>query len=313
MSMAGVVRVGTRGSALALAQTGQTVAVLRKKFPKLKFTITVIQTTGDKLKTPLLASPDAKGLFTKELEEALLRHEVDFAVHSLKDLPTEQPRGLKVGAILKRKDPRDCLVSLTPRTLKTLPLKSRVGTSSLRRRAQVAWLRPDVRLEPLRGNLDTRLRRLREGDCDAIIVAAAGLERLKEKISFKGLRFHRIPEKDMLPAVGQGALAVEIRAQDARTEKIVKSLDHAPSRIKISAERAFLRRLEGGCQVPVGVRSLLRGDQIVLNGAVVAPTGKDAVHGSISGPKRLAETLGQRLAEKILNAGGAKILGQVRR
>lgn len=306
------VRVGTRGSLLALTQTRSVVRALKRKFPGLRAEVKVIQTTGDRRKKLPLSRIGTKGLFTKEIEQGLLAGHIDLAVHSLKDLPTDLPKGLEIGAVLKREDPRDCLIVLRPRTLKTLPAGSRVGTSSLRRQAQIAALRPDLRIENLRGNLDTRLRKLRQGDYDAIVVAQAGLKRLSGKVRLKGLAVHRIPEAQMLPAVGQGSLAVEIRSGDAAASHLASRLNHGPSELRSRAERSFLAVLQGGCQVPIGVRSQIRGKKICLEGVIASPSGRESVRLKLEGSADLPEAAGERLARNLLKSGGRRILAEVR-
>ncbi len=308
----GTLTIGTRGSPLALAQTGLVAGLIRKKFPRLTVLTRVIKTTGDKILDAPLSKIGAKGLFTKELEEALLRREIDLAVHSLKDLPSELPRGLAIGAILRRADSRDCLVSARKWTLKSIPRGSKVGTSSLRRQAQLLSLRPDLKVESLRGNLDTRVRKLREGRYDAILLAAAGIVRLRDPRLVAGLYAHKIPCAQMLPAVGQGALAVEVRERDGAALSALQFLDHAPTRILALSERAFMRTLEGGCQVPVGIHSRLSGGKIILDGLIAAVSGRRCVRKKISGPAARAEMLGRRLALDLLRGGGRKILGEIR-
>jgi hydroxymethylbilane synthase len=308
----GRLRGGTRGSLLALTQTGSVAAALRRKCRGLSVSLLTIKTAGDRNATAPLPRIGGKGLFTKEIEDALLDGRIDFAVHSLKDLPTELPRGLEIGAVLKREDPRDCLIARSRATLKTLPRGARVGTSSLRRQAQIAGLRPDLRAENLRGNLDTRLQKLRRGGYDAIVVARAGLRRLAGKISLKGLRVNILSESEMLPAVGQGALAVEIRSDDRGVREAVRRLNHPPTETRTRAERSFLAVLQGGCQVPVGVSSKIVKGRIVLKGAVVSPDGRRSVRAEVSGPASRPEDAGERLARRLLKSGARKILDAVR-
>lgn len=306
------ITIGTRGSPLALAQTGFVAGLIRKKFPRMIVQTRVIKTTGDKILDAPLSKIGSKGLFTKELEEALLRREIDLAVHSLKDLPSELPRGLAIGAILKRADSRDCLVSARKWTLMSIPRGSKVGTSSLRRQAQLLALRPDLKVENLRGNLDTRVRKLREGVFDAILLAAAGIARLRDPRLVAGLSVHKISRAQMLPAVGQGALAVEIRERDGAALGALRFLDHRPTRVLAQSERAFMKTLEGGCQVPVGIHSRLSGGTIVLDGLIASVSGGRCVRKNVSGPAAQAERLGSRLARELLRDGGREILGEIR-
>ncbi len=305
--------IGTRASALALWQTGYVVDHLRAATPGLDVEIKTIQTRGDRVRDRALSQVGGKGLFVKEIESALLSGEIDLAVHSLKDMPTEQPEALALGAILERADPRDALVvrggdGHRP-DLATLPGDARVGTSSLRRRAQILAARPDLQVLDLRGNVDTRLRKLREGQYEAIVLAVAGLERLGHAEAISQV----LPLDLMLPAVGQGALCVEVRASDEATRALIAPLDHAPTRQAAEAERALLRWLEGGCQVPVGAHAEIDGDRVRLQGLVAALDGSRLVRDAIHGPAAEAEALGIELAERLLATGGLAILEEVRR
>lgn len=312
-----IVKVGTRGSALALAQTRSVQLALKKKYPRLQIETAVIKTTGDKIKDVPLSQIGMKALFIKEIEDSLLRGEIDFAVHSLKDLPTEVPDGLGLGAVMKREDPHDCLISYGNYSLKTLPRHARVGTSSLRRKAQILSLRPDLQVESLRGNLDTRIQKLQQKSYDAIVVAWAGVKRLKAarrfKLSPRGeIKISKIPFAEMLPAVGQGSLAIEIRENDPAVESLVRALQHRPSYLRAVCERAFLRTLQGGCQVPVGVISELKGKKIILEGMIADLTGRQVIRKKLSMQADQAEELGNQLALQLLNAGGEKILDGIR-
>jgi len=253
----GRVVIGTRGSALALWQTRYVGGRLRAAAPDLDVQIKIIQTRGDLVRDRALSQVGGKGLFVKEIENALLTGEIDLAVHSLKDMPTEQPEGLSLGSILERAEPRDALVVRGGAGgLEGLPSGARVGTSSLRRRAQLLAVRPDLQLLDLRGNVDTRLRKLREGQYDAVVLAVAGLVRLGYADAINQV----LPLDLMLPAPGQGALCIEVRADDGSTQDLIAALDHPPTRWAAQAERAFLRRLEGGCQVPIGAYAEVSGD-----------------------------------------------------
>ncbi len=305
--------IGTRGSALALAQANLVAGLIRKKFRGVTVTLQVIKTTGDKILDAPLAKIGSKGLFTKELEDALLRRDIDLAVHSLKDLPPDLPAGLMLGAVLKRADVSDCLVSAQKCTLKSLKSGAVVGTSSLRRQAQLLALRPDVRVESLRGNLDTRLSKLRSGRYDAIILASAGLARLNQPKLLKGLYLHKIPASVMLPAAGQGALAVEIRKDDAETAQRIGFLNHAPTRIQADCERAFLEAVQGGCQIPIGIHSRISGGRIFLDALVASVSGDRCIREKVSGPVKQADSLGKALGKKLLSKGGRKILAEIRK
>jgi hydroxymethylbilane synthase len=294
--------IGSRGSALALWQAhwikGQLEALGHVCY------IEIIKTTGDKITDVPLAKVGTKGLFTKEIEEALLAGTVDVAVHSLKDLPTELPPGLGLAAVPVREDPRDVLVG---RTLDNLGPGSRVGTSSLRREAQLRARFPELLVEPLRGNVDTRLRKLREGRYDAIVLAAAGLKRL-------GLEEHIsefLSPEQMCPAVGQGALAIETRCDGGEAEAVCGGLDHPATRTAVLAERAVLSRLGGGCQVPIGAHARVNGTTIQITGVVVSPDGSQIIRREAQGGVEEAEALGYRLAGQLLDGGGNEVLQQV--
>ncbi len=300
----GVLRVGTRGSALARAQTGQVIARLKEQWPGLEVEMVVITTKGDlTLDTPL-HQVGGKGLFVKEIEEALLAGEIDLAVHSAKDVPAELPAGLGLVAHPRRADPRDALISREGLALERLPRGARVGSSSLRRVFQLRHLRPDLQVEPLRGNVDTRLRRLEEGRFDAIVLAAAGLGRL-------GLA-DRVTEyldpEVFIPAVGQGALALEARCDDARTRELAAAIDDEETALALAAERAFLAGIEGGCQVPAGAHARLMGDRLVLSGFLASPDGAFFARDRVEGPSGREEAvrLGNALAERLLAAARAQ-------
>jgi hydroxymethylbilane synthase len=299
-------RIGTRGSALALAQSEH----VRASLPAMaeEHRLCIIKTTGDLNPGASLQRIGGKGLFTKEIEEALLAGEVDLAVHSLKDLPTEMAPGLRIGALLKREESRDVLISRDGRGLDALPSGSRIGTSSLRRRAQILSRRPDLKVEDLRGNVPTRVKRVEEGRFDAVVVAAAGLKRL-------GL-FDRatelIDESIVLPAPGQGVVGVQIREGDERTAAAVRTLHDPPSAAEATAERALLAALGGGCLVPVGARAHARDGRIELHAFVGHPSGRPTVRRSAVGSVETAEELGRALAAALLGHGAREILDEVR-
>ncbi len=308
--LSGRVVIGTRGSTLALWQTQYVVERLRDASPELDVQVETIQTRGDLVRDRALSQVGGKGLFVKEIENALSSGEIDLAVHSLKDMPTEQPQGLTLGAILERADPRDALVVRGGKgDLGSLPPRARVGTSSLRRRAQLLAARPDLQVLDLRGNVDTRLRKLREGQYDAVVLAVAGLVRLGHSDAIG----QSLPVELMLPAVGQGALCVEVRADDAATGDLIASLDHPATRQAAAAERAFLRRLEGGCQVPIGAYAEVRDNRLHLQGLIAALDGSRLVRDEVRGPAAGAAGMGSDLAERLLAAGGEAILEGVRR
>jgi hydroxymethylbilane synthase len=299
-------RIGTRGSDLALTQSRLVRALLGGTDAGIP--LEVITTTGDRFLDVSLQRIGGKGVFTKEIEEALLDSRVDLAVHSLKDLPTENTPGLVIAALLTREDPRDALVSSSGLGLATLPSGSRVGTSSPRRRSQLLARRPDIEVPNLRGNVPTRLQRVAEGRYDAIVLAAAGLRRLglADRIS------ELIEEEIMLPAPGQGVLAVQTRADDQRTIAAVRGLHDATASAEATAERAFLAGLGGGCLMPVGARGRVTGDRLRLDGVVGHPSGRPSVRRSATGLATDAEKIGRELAETVLAEGAREILAEVR-
>ncbi|HEV2881771.1 MAG TPA: hydroxymethylbilane synthase [Pyrinomonadaceae bacterium] len=295
--------IGSRGSKLALWQSEWVKARLEAQRPEAEIRIEVIKTSGDVMLNVPLAVIGGKGVFTKELEEALLAEEIDLAVHSLKDLPTTLPDNLAITAITEREDARDALilregVAAANNSLRDLPQGAIVGTSSLRRQAQLKHLRPDVSIKDLRGNVDTRLRKLDEGGYDAIILASAGLRRL----GFERRIDASIDHAEMLPAVGQGALGIETRAHDPRTTALVSLLEHPPTRAACTAERALLFALGGGCQVPIAAHAVINGDTLRLDALVAALDGsriiRDALEEDIEHAARAGETLAARLRER---------------
>jgi hydroxymethylbilane synthase len=304
-------RIGTRGSALALWQANF-IAERLKHIAGVESEIVRIRTSGDRLQTASVAKPlseysaenVAKGIFIKELEDALLAGSIDLAVHSMKDVPTETPAGLSFPAITQREDPRDCLISRGGRTMKTLPYGARVGTSSLRRQAQLRHRRPDLEIVDLRGNVDTRIKRLENGDFDAIVLAMAGVNRL----GFAGKITQVLEEEVMLPAVGQGALGIETRAGDVQAEKAAAALDHAETRACVTAERAVLRKLQGGCQIPLGALAHVHGDLLHLEAAVFSARGSEHVQSSDEGAVSDAAAIGERLGAALIEAGADNIL-----
>jgi len=301
-----LLRVGTRGSKLALAQTNWIVNQIRTRYPEVQIEKVIIKTKGDKILDVPLAKIGGKGLFVKEIEEALLRKEIDFAVHSMKDVPSELPEGLGIVAIPEREDPRDVFVGRELKSLSELPEGAKVGTSSLRRQAQLKRLRPDLEILPLRGNVDTRLRKLSEGQYEAIILAEAGLKRL-------GLDVEREPlsPEIMLPAVGQGVLAIEAREEDVETREILASLHHPKTALCAQAERAFLKRLQGGCQVPLAAHATLTDGLLVIEGFIADTEGRRFYRERLEGSPEEGEALGIKLAEILLERGGQEILAEL--
>lgn len=301
------IKIGTRGSQLALWQAHWVKSQLERHHPGIEVEITIISTKGDRVldvSLPKLGE-QGKGLFTKELEDAIFERRVDLAVHSLKDLPTELPDGLGISAICEREDVRDALVArASVKSFAALPERSVIGTSSLRRQAQLLRARPDLVIEPVRGNVDTRLRKLDEGSFDAIVLAAAGLHRLGHANRIT----EHLSEDFMLPAVGQGALAIETRADDAVVNEIVISLNHEPTRLACRAERAFLKGLGGGCLVPIAAHAKIEPGLIDLTGLVASPDGSEALRDRQTGPSSDAEAIGKQLADELLSRGADRIL-----
>lgn len=304
------IRIGSRKSNLALVQTHWVQAELQKAFPDIVFEVQTMSTQGDKILDVALSQIGDKGLFTKELEDKMLSRDVDFAVHSLKDLPTNLPPGLMLGCVTERENPADALVvhaQHQDKQLATLPVGAVVGTSSLRRLAQLRHHYPHLSFKDVRGNLNTRLAKLDAGEYDALILAVAGLERLG-----MGDRVHQvIPPEISLHAVGQGALGIECRAGDPDILEILKVLEHAPTAYRCYAERAFLRELEGGCQVPIGVNTVIDGDSLTLTGIVASLDGQRIVQDTVTGLTVDAEKLGIQLAHQAKEQGAQEILDEI--
>jgi len=298
-----IIRIGTRGSALALAQAGWVRRKLEEAYPGLKVQTIKIKTSGDRFLTSPIKAIEGKGIFVKEIEDALLQEKIDLAVHSMKDLPTEIPAGLTITAITEREDPRDALVSAGQRLLKDLPAGSKVGTGSLRRQTQILHHRPDLVVVPIRGNVGTRLKKLDRGEVDGLIMAVAGLKRIghQDRIS------EYLSLDVCLNAVAQGALGLETRDGDP-VNQMVAFLHHHPSATEVLAERAFLGRLGGGCQIPVGARGYVEGDRIKLMGVVGDASGKRLVRGEVEGKAEDAKSLGEELAERLLSQGADQLL-----
>ena len=298
-----LLRIGSRGSQLALWQANHIKSFLEAHGHKVE--IEIIKTTGDKITNVALAQVGTKGMFTKEIEEALAENRIDLAVHSLKDLPTDFPAGFEIAAIPVREDARDAYCSQKYPSIEALPSRARVGTSSLRRQAQLKALRPDLEVHSLRGNVDTRLRKLEAGEYDAVILAAAGLNRLNKKECIRELLGINL----MCPAAGQGALAIEIRKDDAAVRQQVALLDDKAARAATTCERALLNRMGGGCQVPIGAFAKVVDDRLHLEAVVARPDGTRALRESGVGDDPI--NLGELVGEALLRRGGDKILQEI--
>ena len=301
-------RIATRKSQLALWQAEHVAALLRRAHPGLEVELVPMVTQGDRIQDRSLAAIGGKGLFIKELEVALEEQRADIAVHSMKDLPGDLPPALMIAAVLERADARDALLTAKAARLADLPRGARVGTSSLRRQAQLLAARPDLRIEPLRGNVDTRLRRLDAGELDAIVLACAGLIRL----GLESRITTRLDPKISLPAVAQGVIGIECRSTDARTLGLVTGLNHQNTRIAMDAERAFAHRLGGSCQSPIAAHAELDGKRLVLAGLVAEPDGSRLLRDTLAGSADDPAALGVQLAERILAAGAGSLLERLR-
>ncbi len=305
--MPDAVKIGSRGSKLALWQANWVKSALRTENPSLDIHISIIKTKGDKYLDAPLAKVGGKGLFVKEIEESLLNGEIDLAVHSMKDMPSEIPDGLCIGSIPEREEPWDALVSKDGRRFSELRIGARIGTSSLRRSAQLLHARSDIEILPLRGNVDTRIKKLETEDMDAVILAGAGMKRLglEDKIT------EVLPKSVMMPAVGQGALSIEIRQNDSKIESMIQKLDHWKTRLAVMGERALLNRLGGSCQIPIAGYGEVNGNKLTLEGLVSDLSGKNAVKDRIEGEVSHSEALGVTLAERLLSMGADQILDQL--
>jgi hydroxymethylbilane synthase len=302
--MSQVIRIATRKSPLAMWQAEHVAAELRGAHPGLEVEILGMSTQGDKILDTPLAKIGGKGLFVKELEQGMLAGSADIAVHSMKDVPVELPEGLHLPVIMQREDPRDAFVSNTYKGLDELPQGACVGTSSLRRQCQIGERRPDLKIAPLRGNVNTRLRKLDEGEFDAIILASAGLKRLGFAERITSL----LDAGQSLPAIGQGAIGIECRSDDPRVNALIATLHHEETAVCVRAERAMNHRLMGGCQVPIGGFAVLEGERLQLRGLVGEPDGSHIIRAEIAGPAADAERLGIELAEELLAKGAEPIL-----
>ena len=295
--------IASRNSPLALWQSNL-VKLRLEESCQIRTEIRIVKTTGDKHPELSLTRSGTKGLFIKEIEEALLEDGADLAVHSFKDLPNDQPARLIVAALLEREDPRDVLISPENKTFSELPRNALIGTSSLRRQSQLKDLRPDLEFSNIRGNLDTRLKKVRRGECNALVVAAAGIHRL----GLKDCITEYFPPEKVCPAVGQGVIAIEVRKDKEEIGQKVRMLDHAQTRIIAQAERSFLRRLGGGCQAPIAAYGTLQNDKIYLRGIVADENGKRLMRDTVEGPAKSPEDVGTQLAEKFLTKGAGAFL-----
>lgn len=304
-----MIKIGTRGSVLALAQSTQVMRKLKHFFPKEHFKLVIVKTLGDEFQSVELFKKTNVGVFTKKLEEKLLSGEIDIAVHSLKDMPTELPKELMLAAFPKREDTRDCLITQNGTKLSQLPFGSRVGTGSARRKAQIRNARPDLRLLDLRGNLDTRVGRvLKKKELEAVVLANAGLRRIHKYLKNTSL----LSLQTMMPAVGQGALGIEIRKKDAKLSGMLRRLNDKKTELCVTAERAFLKKLQGGCRVPVGIVSTLCSGKISLSAAVFSLKSGHVLRAEIKASAKAPENAGIRLASELLRKGAAKFLKEAR-
>jgi hydroxymethylbilane synthase len=302
-----ILRIGTRGSKLALVQSEWVKKEVQSLHPEVRVDLVKIKTKGDKILDAPLSKVGGKGLFVKEIEEALLNKEVDLAVHSMKDVPAELQKGLELSVYPRREDPRDAFVSSLFRKVEDLPQGASVGTSSLRRSAQLLHIRPDLQIVPLRGNVDTRLRKLDTGDLHAVVLAAAGLRRLGLSARITTV----LSPDSVLPAIGQGVLGLEVREDDQKTQKLISFLNDLETELAARAERAFLKELEGGCQVPLAGYARVEKDRIVLDGMVAELDGSVILRRQLSGGKDKPEELGVALARQLKAAGADRILEKI--
>ena len=301
------IRIGTRGSQLALWQANWVKSELEKRYPDINIDLEVIKTSGDKILDVPLAKVGGKGLFVKEIEQALMDGQIDLAVHSMKDMPGDLPESLCIGVIPEREVPYDVLISRGDKLIQELRQGARVGTSSLRRASQLLYMRPDIEIFPLRGNLDTRIKKLTAENLDAIILAGAGVKRL----NLEHVISEYIDPDIILPAVGQGALCIEVRKDDPPVHELIAPLDHAETNWIVKSERAFLKRLEGGCQVPMAAFGRIESDTLTLAGMVAETDGSVMHHQTISGAVAEAETIGHELAGRLINMGADQIIARL--
>lgn len=299
--------IGTRGSQLALWQANFVKSEIEGFFPDLDVQLNIIKTKGDRITDRPLAQVGGKGLFVKEIESALLNKTIDLAVHSMKDMPGDLPKGLTIGAIPERENPFDVLITSDNTRLTDYKPGAKVGTSSLRRASQIKHIRPDVEIVSIRGNLDTRIKKLKSGEYDAIVLAAAGLHRLGQKDEIS----EYLDESIMTPAVGQGALCIETRENDPNIDPIMEKLDHFKTRICVTGERAFLKQIEGSCHIPVACFGKVVDDKVLMTAVVASEDGKKIIKEQITSGFNTIEENGQKLADQVLNNGGKKILEQL--
>ena len=302
-----VIKLGTRGSKLALTQSGWVKQRIESAHPDVRVELVRIRTTGDKMVDSPLSKIGGKGLFVKEIETALLEREVDLGVHSMKDLPAELPPGLEVRVYPEREDPRDVFLSLGFSSFRELPEGSTVGTGSLRRSTQLLHARPDIRIVPTRGNVDTRMQKMEKGEFEAVILAAAGLNRL----GLESRVTHLFPMDELLPAIGQGALCLETREGDSALLDLLRFLHHEETALTVRAERELLKTLGGGCQVPIAGNARLLGEEIALDGMVAELDGTRIIRDRMSGGKEDPERIGRALAERLLASGADDILARI--
>ncbi|WDP89643.1 MAG: hydroxymethylbilane synthase [Desulfobacter sp.] len=298
------VRIGTRGSQLALWQANYIKGRIEQAFEQIEVDIVIIKTTGDRITDRPLAMVGGKGLFVKEIETALLENRIDLAVHSMKDMPGELPPGLVIGAVPERENPFDVLISREGKAFSDYPQGAVIGTSSLRRGSQLKHARPDLEISSIRGNLDTRLKKLKSGEYDAIVLAAAGLRRLGQEKEIS----EYLNEEIMVPAVGQGALCIETRENDPDMAPVMEALDHGPTRVCVEGERAFLKQIEGSCHIPVACFGKLIQEDIVLTAIVASEDGSEVIRESIAAQAGNVAQKGRKLAEQLLENGGKRIL-----
>lgn len=298
------VRIGTRGSQLALWQANYIKGCIEQAFPEIQVEIITIKTTGDRITDRPLAMVGGKGLFVKEIENALLENRIDLAVHSMKDMPGELPPGLTIGAIPERENPFDVLISHDNRSFADYPKGAKIGTSSLRRGSQLKHKRPDLNILSIRGNLDTRLKKLKSGEYDAIVLAAAGLRRLGQEKEIS----EYLTEDIMVPAVGQGALCIETREDDPKMAPVMAALDHGPTRTCVEGERAFLKQIEGSCHIPVACFGEIVEDGVMFTAVVASEDGQEIIKETLTSPADAVIEKGRELAEKLLENGGKRIL-----
>jgi hydroxymethylbilane synthase len=301
------IRIGTRGSDLALVQANGVSDRLKGLYPDLSVEVVPIRTRGDRMQNIALVEIGGKGVFVKEIEEALLGGDIDVAIHSMKDVPVDLPDGLIIGAIPEREDPRDVLISREGRKMEGLPRGARIGTGSLRRKMQIKSLMPDIEIVPIRGNIETRIKKIVTENLDGIIIAAAGMKRMGRSREIT----QYIPLEVMMPSAGQGVLGLECREDDRRVEKLIRPLNHPDTMVEISAERVFLRCLGGGCQVPIAGIARKQGDTLVMKGLVGSIDGRVMIMDEVRGNSADWEDMGGTLAENILSRGGRAILEDV--